>query len=208
MSDGFYYYDPQHGHNLRHDPFKSIVGPRPIGWISTVSLDGIFNLAPYSFFNAFSHRPPILGFSSKGYKDTVKNIVDTRQFVWNLCNRPLVESMNKTSQGVDANIDEFQLSNLTPVIGHQVQAPRIKESPVSFECQVIDVIAMTDCNKQPIDTWFVFGQVVGVHIAKELLVDGVYDTARAGPVLRGGNTGDYFEITQSQLFQIERPNDS
>jgi flavin reductase (DIM6/NTAB) family NADH-FMN oxidoreductase RutF len=116
--------------------------------------------------------------------------------------------MNKTSQGVDANIDEFQLSNLTPVIGHQVQAPRIKESPVSFECQVIDVIAMTDCNKQPIDTWFVFGQVVGVHIAKELLVDGVYDTARAGPVLRGGNTGDYFEITKSQLFQIERPNDS
>jgi flavin reductase (DIM6/NTAB) family NADH-FMN oxidoreductase RutF len=205
MDNNFYFYEPKNGHGLAHDPFKSIVGPRPIGWISTVSQDGVFNLAPYSFFNAFSHNPPILGFSSKGFKDTVKNIVDTRQFVWNLCNRHLVESMNKTSQAVNASIDEFALSNLTPVIGQQVKAPRVQESPVAFECEVIDVIAMTDCKKQPIDTWFVFGQVVGIHISKELLVNDVYNTAKACPVLRGGGAGDYFEITQAQLFQIERP---
>ena len=94
MSNNFHYYEPKNGHGLAHDPFKAILGPRPIGWISTIATDGILNLAPYAFFNAFSHIPPILGFSSKGYKDTVKNIADTKEFVWNICTKPLMEAMN------------------------------------------------------------------------------------------------------------------
>lgn len=204
MSDEFYYYDPQLGHNLSHDPFKSIVGPRPIGWISTVSSDGVYNLAPYSFFNAFSHRPPILGFSSKGFKDTVKNITDTKEFVWNLCTKNLAQAMNITSASVDDHIDEFKLAKISAITSQQVGAPRVKESPVSFECRVIDMFEMTDLQGKAIDTWFVFGQVVGVHIRKDVLVDGTYNASLARPVLRGGGITEYFTVSPTESFHMER----
>jgi len=90
------FYEPRNGHGLPHDPFNSIVGPRPIGWVSTKSANGILNLAPYSFFNAFNYVPPIVGFSSVGAKDSLRNVQETGEFVWNLVTRPLAEAMNKT----------------------------------------------------------------------------------------------------------------
>ena len=105
-----HYYEPRLGHGLPHDPFSAIVGPRPIGWISSQSPEGRVNLALYSFFNAFSYTPPIIGFASIGWKDTVANIEATKQFVWNLATRALMEAMNATSAAAAPDVDEFALA--------------------------------------------------------------------------------------------------
>jgi flavin reductase (DIM6/NTAB) family NADH-FMN oxidoreductase RutF len=119
-----YYYEPRKGHGLPHDPFSAIVGPRPIGWISTMSADGAANLAPYSFFNGFNYTPPIIGFASVGWKDTVENVKFTKQSVWNLATHDLAEAMNKTSASVSSDIDEFSLAGLTKVASTKVVPPR------------------------------------------------------------------------------------
>ena len=201
----FHYYEPCNGHGLAHDPFKAIVGPRPIGWISTVAVNGVLNLAPYSYFNCFSTSPPVLGFSSLGYKDTIKNIADTKEFVWNLCTKPLVTAMNMTAAVVGAEVDEFALAGVAPATSRVVAVPKVQESPVALECRMIDLFQMKDSNQNLINSWFVFGEVVGIHIREDLLVNGVYDTAAAQHVVRGGGLGDYFDITKEQLFQLNRP---
>src|SRR6516162_8920949 len=127
-----YFYEPSKGHGLAHDPFNSIVAPRPIGWISTHDGAGHRNLAPYSFFNAFNYVPPIVGFASIGYKDTVRNAERTREFAWNLVTRPLAEQMNVSSATVGPEVDEFVLAGLTPVVSTMIGAPRVAESPVNF----------------------------------------------------------------------------
>ena len=196
-------YEPRKGHGLPHDPFNAIVGPRPIGWVSTLSADGVVNLAPYSFFNAFNYTPPIVGFSSIGYKDSVRNIETTGEFVWNLATRDLAEAMNQTCAAVGPEIDEFVLAGLTPIASKLVKPPRVQESPVTFECKLSQLIQLTSAAGEPIDSWMVFGEVVGVHIALRLLKDGVYDTANAEHVLRGGGPADYFEL--GNLFKMRRP---
>jgi flavin reductase (DIM6/NTAB) family NADH-FMN oxidoreductase RutF len=201
----FHFYEPRFGHGLPHDPFNAIVGPRPIGWISTKALDGTLNLAPYSFFNAFNYTPPIIGFSSIGYKDTVRNIEATGEFVWNLTTRALVERMNATCAAVPPDVDEFALAGLTPVASTLVDVPRVAESPVAFECRVITVTQLRTAAGAKVDSWLTLGEVVAVHIAKASLKDGVYDTAHAGHVLRGGGPADYFEIGPEQLFRLYRP---
>uniref|UniRef100_B0SY62 Flavin reductase like domain-containing protein n=1 Tax=Caulobacter sp. (strain K31) TaxID=366602 RepID=B0SY62_CAUSK len=198
-------YDPKVGHGLRHDPLNAIVAPRPIGWISTVSAAGVRNLAPYSFFNAFNYRPPIIGFSSTGWKDSVRNIEETGQFVWNLATRPLAQAVNATSATVPDHIDEFALAGLTPAPSQRVAAPRVAESPVAFECRLTQLIRLTDAEGAPVDAWLTLGEVVMVHIDQALLVDGVYDTAAAEPILRGGGPADYFTIGEAQKFQMVRP---
>jgi flavin reductase (DIM6/NTAB) family NADH-FMN oxidoreductase RutF len=185
-------YEPAAGHGLKHDPFNAIVGPRPIGWISTVSGQGVRNLAPYSFFNAFNYVPPIVGFSSIGWKDSVANIEATGQFVWNLATRPLAEAMNASSAVVGQEVDEFALAGLTPVPGRLVDAPRVLESPVNFECRLTQLIRLQDAAGAAVDTWLVLGEVVAVHIDQGLLAGGVYDTAAAEPILRAG--GRMFEM--------------
>jgi flavin reductase (DIM6/NTAB) family NADH-FMN oxidoreductase RutF len=205
MPEDVHYYEPRHGHRLAHDPFNSIVGPRPIGWISSRDREGRVNLAPYSFFNAFNYVPPIVGFASIGHKDTVRNIGQTGEFAWNLVTRPLAQSMNATSATVPHDVDEFVLAGLTPVRSRLIGAPRVGESPVSFECRVTQVVRLQRADGTEVDTWLTLGEVVAVHIAKSLLVNGVYDTARAQPVLRGGGPGDYFEIDGGQLFRMTRP---
>ncbi|MEO8937744.1 MAG: flavin reductase family protein [Burkholderiaceae bacterium] len=205
MAYEFHFYEPCHGHGLPHDPFNAIVGPRPIGWISSRDNDGSLNLAPYSFFNAFNYTPPIIGFSSIGYKDTVRNIEHTGEFVWNLTTRPLVEQMNATCASVAPDVDEFALAGLTPIASTVVSVPRVAESPVSFECRVIDVRQLQSAAGEKVDSWLTLGEVVAIHIAKSSLEDGVYDTANAGHVLRGGGPADYFEIGPSQLFRLYRP---
>jgi len=109
-----HFYEPRLGHGLKHDPFNAIVGPRPIGWVSTRSAEGVLNLAPYSFFNAFNYVPPLIGFSSIGRKDSLNNIEATGEFVWNLVTRPLAEAMNQTCEAVPPEVDEFALAGLTP----------------------------------------------------------------------------------------------
>ncbi|MFS2019255.1 flavin reductase family protein [Massilia sp. CT11-108] len=204
MND-IHFYEPRAGHGLPHDPFNAIVGPRPIGWISTKSRAGILNLAPYSFFNAFNYTPPLVGFASVGYKDTVRNVEETGQFCWNLATRALADRMNTTCAMVPPDVDEFALAGLTPAPSRLVDVPRVLEAPVSFECRLTQLIRLHDADGQPAPSWLVLGEVVGVHIARAQLKDGVYDTAHAGHILRGGGPADYFEVGPAQLFRMFRP---
>jgi flavin reductase (DIM6/NTAB) family NADH-FMN oxidoreductase RutF len=205
MSTAFHFYEPRDGHRLPHDPFNAIVGPRPIGWISSHSPEGILNLAPYSFFNAFNYVPPIVGFASIGYKDTVRNIERTGEFCWNLATRPLAERMNQTCAAVPPEVDEFALAGLAAVPSRVVAVPRVADSPVSMECRLSQLVQLQRADGAQVGTWLVLGEVVGVHIDAALLKDGVYDTAAAQPILRGGGPADYFSIGPEQLFKMFRP---
>ncbi|WP_076071371.1 flavin reductase family protein [Sphingomonas montana] len=200
-----HFYEPSAGHRLPHDPFKAIVAPRPIGWISTVDADGRPNLAPYSYFNAVCDVPPMILFSSNGRKDTLRNAEATGGFVWNLATRPLAERMNATSAPVAPGVDEFTLSGLTAAPSRLVAAPRVAESPAALECRVLQVIPLADLDGASADHWMVVGQVVGVHIDPAFLNDGLFDTAAAQPILRAGYRGDYTTIDAGSMFQMIRP---
>ena len=205
MQDDSYYYQPALGHGLAHDPFNAIVGPRPIGWIASRSAEGILNLAPYSFFNAFNYTPPIIGFASIGHKDSLSNIQQTGEFVWNLATLPLAEAMNQSCAAVGPEVDEFELAGLTPAPSRLIDVPRVAESPVAFECRKTQIIQLQSAAGETVNTWLVLGEVVGVHIDRRLLVDGVYQTAAAEPILRGGGPADYFRIEPDALFRMHRP---
>jgi len=205
MSNDFHFYQPAHGHGLPHDPFNAMVGPRPIGWVSTQDAQGHRNLAPYSFFNAFNYTPPLVGFASLGEKDSLRNIRETGEFGWNLVTRPLAEAMNQSCAAVPPEVDEFTLAGLTPIASRLIGAPRVAESPVSFECRLTQLIQLEGADGSKLPTWLVLGEVVGVHIARHLLKDGIYDTAAAEPVLRGGGPADYFAIRPDNLFKMFRP---
>ena len=198
-------YEPRLGHGLPHDPFNAIVGPRPIGWISTQSAAGATNLAPYSFFNAFNYVPPIVGFASNGFKDTVRNVQETGEFVWNLATRALAEPMNQTCAAVGPEVDEFALAGLAPLASTLVRPPRVQQSPVSFECRHTQTLQLQGIDGVAVPTWLVLGEVVAVHIDQRLLVNGVYDTAGADHILRGGGPADYFTVGPEQLFRMKRP---
>jgi flavin reductase (DIM6/NTAB) family NADH-FMN oxidoreductase RutF len=200
-----YFYRPEDGHGLKHDPFNSIIAPRPIGWVSTKNVNGQVNLAPYSFFNAFNYRPPIIGFSSIGFKDTVKNAQQSGEFCWNLVSRPQVEAMNETSAMVSSETDEFELAGLSKCESTIVAAPQVAGCPVVMECKTTQIVQLQSARGEKVETWLVLGEVVGVHIAEALIVDGVYQTTRAEPVMRGGGPADYFVITEANKFQLSRP---
>lgn len=201
----YHLYEPRQGHGLAHDPLNSIIAPRPIGWISSRSKDGVNNLAPYSFFNLFNYRPPIIGFASTGWKDSVANIQATGDFVWNLATRPLAAAMNETAVTASPEVDEFQVASLTPVPGQKVAAAYVAESPVSFECKLTQLIRLQDVAGVEIDTWLVLGEVVLVRIDKTLLENGSYNTLKGDPILRGGGPTDYFGISEAARFHMQRP---
>jgi flavin reductase (DIM6/NTAB) family NADH-FMN oxidoreductase RutF len=200
-----YYYEPGNGHGLPHDPLNAIIGPRPIGWISSLGSSGVLNLAPYSFFNAFSYKPPIIGFSSTGAKDTLRNARETGEFVWNLATRALAEHMNATSATVAYETDEFVLSGVTPLASTLVKPPRVAESPVNFECKVTEIVRLKDQYGQPTQSWLVLGEVIAVHILRSLLKDGIFDTFGAGIILRAGGPTGYAAITPANRFDMTRP---
>jgi flavin reductase (DIM6/NTAB) family NADH-FMN oxidoreductase RutF len=204
-ADSAHYYEPALGHGLRHDPFNAIVGPRPIGWISSVSAEGVVNLAPYSFFNGFNYYPPIIGFSSIGWKDTVANVAATGEFCWNLATRALAEPMNLTCAPAPPQIDEFDVAGLTRAPSRLIAPPRILESPVNFECRLTQLIQLQGADGAKVDSWMVLGEVIAVHIDKAMIEGGVYQTARPGPILRCGRMGDYVEVTQDAMFEMRRP---
>lgn len=204
-SDSLHSYILRDGHGLPHDPIPAILGPRPIGWISTCDAEGRLNLAPYSFFNIFNYRPPLVAFSSVGKKDSVRNAEATGEFVYNLATRNLAEQINQTSIEAPPGVNEFELADLTPVASIEVAPPRVAESPVALECKVTQVQQLASLDGTTLNTWMVFGEVVAVHIDRTLLCDGIYDTAAAKPILRGGGLADYFQVLPEGRFRMYRP---
>ena len=204
MTD-YHFYRPDDGHRLAHSPLNAIVAPRPIGWISTIGQDGTRNLAPYSFFNLINYDPPLITFASSGWKDTVANIEATGEFVWNLATRAQAEAMNATSASVEAGVDEFTLAKLDTLPSSIVKPPRVAGSPVHFECKMTQLIRLEDRHGEELDQWLVVGEAVGIHIDPAMLEDGVYQTARPVPIMRGGGPADYFAITEDALFKMKRP---
>ncbi len=200
-----YFYEPRNGHGLPHDPFNAIVGPRPIGWVSTRGADGSFNLAPYSFFNAFNYTPPIVGFSSTAAKDTLRNVRETGEFAWNLATRDIAVPMNESSVTAPYGTDEFDYAGLTKQASRLIAAPRVAESRVAFECKVTEIVQLKSHGGAPVQAWLTLGEVVGVHIDSALLRDGVFDTFGAGIVLRAGGASAYAEVTPAARFDMRRP---
>jgi flavin reductase (DIM6/NTAB) family NADH-FMN oxidoreductase RutF len=206
MTAEFHFYEPSKGHGLRHNPFKAIIAPRPIGWISTRSTSGVFNVAPYSYFNAFCDAPPIIGFSSSaGHKDTLRNVDQTREFGFNLVTRKLAEAMNATSASVPPEVSEFELASLTPAPSRIISAPRVAESPVSFECKCTDIRQLATASGEKTEAWLVLGEVVAVYIDAALLRDGIYDTTGAQHLARGGGLSQYFWIGEETELHLARP---
>jgi flavin reductase (DIM6/NTAB) family NADH-FMN oxidoreductase RutF len=189
-------------HGLALDPFKALVAPRPIGWISTLSRNGVVNLAPYSFFNAVSEDPHFVMFASGGRKDSQRNAEETGEFVCSLATYELSEAMNRTSAAVGPEVDEMRLAGLTPAPSRLVAPPRVKESPVAFECRYWRTIELPGPNSGTSGNAIVLGQVVGVHIADEVIVNGKVDVTRLKPIARLGY-GDYAVI--DQVFTLPRP---
>jgi flavin reductase (DIM6/NTAB) family NADH-FMN oxidoreductase RutF len=200
----FHYYEPANGHGLSHNPLNALVAPRPIGWISTRDAAGRVNLAPYSFFNAFNYDPPIIGFSSISWKDSVRNASETREFVWKLVTRELGDKMNLTSAPLPHGQNEFDHAGLSAVPGRVVNVPRVGESRAAMECKVIDIVRFKNAQGGDVNGWLVLGEVVAVYIDKLLLKDGVYQTAAALPIMRSGGLNDYVQVLPENVFQIGR----
>ena len=200
-----YFYEPSAGHGLKHDPFNSIVAPRPIGWISSRGANGAINLAPYSFFNAFNYHPPIIGFASVGAKDTLRNAQESGEFTWNLATRALADQMNTTCTPAPYGQSEFDLAGLTQAPCRLVACPRVAESPASFECKVSDIHQLRGHRGDLAQSWLVLGEVVGVHIAEHAVRDGIFDTFRLGIIQRGGGPSAYAELREDARFDMHRP---
>ncbi len=200
------FYETKDHHGLPHDPFKSCVVPRPIGWLTTVSKSGVVNLAPFSFFNGMASNPPVVvaginGLQPHGPKDTLTNCRETGEFVANMATWNLREAMNLTSASLPAEVDEMALAGLTPVPCRLVKPPRVKESPINLECKVLQFVDLPSDDRESKNT-AVFGQVVGIHIADSVLTDGLVDTAKIKPIARLG----YMEYAVvREVFEMRRP---
>jgi flavin reductase (DIM6/NTAB) family NADH-FMN oxidoreductase RutF len=189
-------------HGLPHDPFKAIVAPRPIGWITSMSAGGAINLAPYSFFNGVSSRPPVVMFSSEGQKDSFAFIRETREFVCNLATWDLREAMNRTSAPMPRGVDEMKDAGLAAAPSRIVGPPRVAASPCALECVLLQILPLADIDGRDLDTHVVFGQVVGVHIDDRFIRDGRLDTAAMKPIARNGYRN--YAVVESE-FQMVRP---
>jgi flavin reductase (DIM6/NTAB) family NADH-FMN oxidoreductase RutF len=199
----FYEPDARDHDLLAHDPFKALVAPRPIGWISSMNADGKVNLAPYSFFNAVGEEPPMLAFSSYGPKDSATFAGELREFVWNLATYELREAMNETSAPLPRGASEFTRAGLEMAPSRLVTPPRVAASPCAMECKVVHHVELTDIEGRPADQYLVIGQVVGVHLAESAIVDRVVDTAALRPIARCGSWGDYTVV--ERIFRMRRP---
>lgn len=187
---------------LPYDPFKAIVAPRPIGWITSMSAKGEINLAPYSFFNGINSRPNLVMFGSEGFKDSVAFISETREFVCNLATWDLRMQMNETAAPMARGLNEMERAGLTAAPSRIVKPPRVAESPCALECKLINIVPMQTFDGKPVDCHVVFGQVVGVHIDDRFIVDGLLDTAAMRPIARCGY--DQYAVVDS-VFAMIRP---
>jgi flavin reductase (DIM6/NTAB) family NADH-FMN oxidoreductase RutF len=190
------FYDAiSNAHGLALDPFKALVAPRPIAWVSTLNKQGRANLAPYSFFNAFSEDPFYLGIGSGGYKHTLANIEATGCFAVNLVTRDLAEAMNKTSASVGDDVDEFELVGLAKAACTKIPVPRVAGSPACFECKLHTVLPLPD-DAGGINDYLIVGRVVGVHIDDQFIANGRVNTAAMQLVARLGYS-EYAMVTES-----------
>ncbi|QPC41292.1 flavin reductase family protein [Kaustia mangrovi] len=199
------FYDAlKNDHGLPHDPFKALVVPRPIGWISSLAPDGTVNLAPYSFFNAMATDPHYVLFGSGGRKDSQRNIEETGEFVCNLATWDLREEMNRSSAAVRPDVDEIALAGLTPAPCARVRPPRVKEAPAALECVYDRTITLEGAEGPDGHHPYaiVLGKVVGIHIDDSYIRNGLVDTAAMKPIARCGYM-DYAVVTE--LFQMRRP---
>jgi flavin reductase (DIM6/NTAB) family NADH-FMN oxidoreductase RutF len=187
---------------LPRDPFKAIVAPRPIGWISTRAPDGRINLAPYSFFNAFNSAPPIVGFSSEGCKDSATFARDSGEFVANLASGDLLQAVNLTSAPLRRGESEFVHAGLAMAPCRVVRAPRVAEAHAALECKVVGITPLKTARGEAIDSYLVLGEVVAFHIDDALIRGGLFDTAAARPLARCGYQ-DYAVV--ESLIALARP---
>ena len=194
-----FYEVARNDHGLPLDPFYALVGPRPIGWISTLSKNGLANLAPYSFYNAFAHNPHYVAFGSGGQKDTIRNLTDTGEFAVNLATFDLREAMNVTSSGIEG--DEFILAGLEKADCRLIKVPRVAASPVCLECKHFQTVALPDDLGQ-VNDWLVIGRVIGIHIDEKFIENGRVNTAAMKPIARLG----YAEYaTVETAWRMRRP---
>ena len=200
------YYDAiENRHNLKHDPFKALVTPRPIGWISSLSSDGVLNLAPYSFFNAVSDKPHYVMFVSSGRKDSIYNVEDTGEFTCSLSTWDTLDGMNISSATVPADADEFQLAGLETSPSNFVSPPRVKNAPAALECKLWRTLEMPDVETGSERGHFVvFGQVVGIYIDDAYIKDGMVDTGAMRPIARMGYM-EYAVVNPDTMFTLNRP---
>ena len=193
-------------HGLEHDPFKALVAPRPVGWVSTLSKNNKVNLAPYSYFNAVSDAPPMVMISSNQRKDTLTNIEETGEFVCSLATYRLRDAMNMSSAVVDKNVSEFDLATLASADSQLVTPPRVADSPAALECKLWKVLpipkGLSDDGASKHN--LILGFVVGVYINDEYLSGGLFDSAKAGLIARMGYM-DYCHVTPENTFSLNRP---
>ena len=198
------FYRPEDGHGLPHNPFNAIVTPRPIGWISTRGGDGSENLAPYSFFNAVAYVPPQVMFASTsakpdrdGTKDSMANILDTGVFCVNIVEYAARDVMNRSSGPWGAETDEFELTGVERAECEIIPCSRVADAPASLECRLTNVVEL------PGEANLVaFGEVTGVHMRDDCLVDGMFDVTRFQPLARCGYR-DYAVVRE--VFELKRP---
>ena len=197
------FYSPREGdHGLRHDPFKAIVAPRPIGWISSVDGDGRPNLAPYSFFNAISARPHIVMFASTGRKDSVRNISETGEFVCNLATWDLREAVNASSAVLPHGVSEFEATGLAMAPSRNVRPPRVAAALAALECRHLKSDDIAGLDGRWSGTVVVYGEVVGIHVDDSVIRDGRFDIAAARAIARCGYM-DYSVV--DSVFAMQRP---
>lgn len=193
------FYRPEDGHGLPHNPFNAIITPRPIGWISTRNKDGVANLAPYSFFNGIAYVPPQVMFASTDPKDSLANIQDTGVFCVNVVEYAARDRMNASSKAYPNDVDEFEASGTPKAPCETIDCDRVADAPASLECRMTNVIKTLGEGN-----YLITGEVVGIHLRDDCLVDGVFDVTTFNPLSRLGYR-DYSVV--QELFSLKRPDD-
>jgi flavin reductase (DIM6/NTAB) family NADH-FMN oxidoreductase RutF len=198
-----FYEPPKANHDLPYSPFKALVAPRPIGWISTLSESGVANLAPYSFFNAIASNPDMVMFSSQQWKDTVTNIEKTGEFVCNYVTEAMSDAMNASSVSAPPGVDEFEIAGLDKEASKLVKPPRVAGIAAALECRMTRIIEIEDVRGKSSNHFMVIGQVMGTYINDAYLTNGRFDVAKARPLTRMGYH-DYQHF--GEIFELSRPN--
>jgi flavin reductase (DIM6/NTAB) family NADH-FMN oxidoreductase RutF len=196
-------YDPRsEPHNLAHDPTTSLVVPRPIGWITTISPSGVVNLAPYSFFNMIASHPPFVMFSSNTRKHSQRHAESGSEFVFNLATYELRHEMNISGGDYPENVSEPELAKLIMAPSRKVKPPRVARSPIALECVYAQTVKLVSSNGKTHNYEMVIGEVVNVHIDDALIVNGMVDMARIRAIGRLGYRGDYTVV--DNIFEMPR----
>ena len=193
------FYRPEDGHGLPHNPFNALITPRPIGWISTRSSDGSANLAPYSFFNGIAYVPPQVMFASTDPKDSLANIEATGVFCVNVVESAARDRMNTTSKAFARGVDEFEMSGTPKARCETIDCDRVADAPANLECRMTNIFRMLGEGN-----FLITGEVIGIHLRDDCIVDGKFDVTTFQPLSRLGYR-DYSVV--ENLFSLARPDD-